>query len=151
MQYIDVVIDNKSAYTDTFFTYSAPDDVEVGARLTVPFAGRHKAVDAYCVSTGVTPSFDVSKVREISSVDTARSLSAEMVETAMWMRRRYGTKYIDGLKMFAAGGKKEPERRSRGGDDIIAPDYELTSAQMNAAERICRAVEERSGKVWNDN
>lgn len=148
MQYIDVVIDNKSAYTDTFFTYSAPDDVEVGARLTVPFAGRRKGVDAYCVSTAVTPSFDVSKVREISSVDTARSLSPEMVETAMWMRRRYGTKYIDGLKMFAVDGKKEPERNSRGGDDIIAPDYELTSAQQNAAERICKAVEDRSGKAF---
>ena len=27
MQYIDVVIENKSQYTDNFYTYSAPDEV----------------------------------------------------------------------------------------------------------------------------
>ena len=62
MQYIDVVIDNKSNNTDTFYTYSAPDEVEVGARLTVPFAGRKKPVDAYCVRTGVTPDFDPARI-----------------------------------------------------------------------------------------
>ena len=59
MQYIDVVIDNKSVYTDTFYTYSAPDEVSIGARLTVPFGVRKKLVDAYCVRTGVQPDFDV--------------------------------------------------------------------------------------------
>jgi len=29
MQYIDVVIDNKSVNTDSFYTYKAPDDVAV--------------------------------------------------------------------------------------------------------------------------
>ena len=43
MQYIDVVIDNKSVNTDSFYTYKAPDEVFVGAKLTVPFARRKKA------------------------------------------------------------------------------------------------------------
>ena len=46
MQYIDAVIDNKSVNTDNFYTYKAPDEVEVGAKLTVPFARRSKSVDA---------------------------------------------------------------------------------------------------------
>ena len=141
MQYIDVVIDNKSAYTDTFYTYSAPDDVRAGARLKVPFAGRRKAVDAYCVRTGVVPTFDTSRIKEIESVDEDRSLSEEMVSTAMWMRTRYGCKYIDGLKMFAAQGVREPKQRDHAADVPHDPGYTLTEGQRNASERICGAIE----------
>ena len=107
MQYIDAVIDNKSVNTDNFYTYKAPDEVEVGAKLTVPFARRSKSVDAYCVSTDVDSKLDDSKIREIDTFDPGRSLNSEMVGTAMWMRKRYGIKYIDGLKMFAVDGKRE--------------------------------------------
>ena len=148
MQYIDVVIDNKSVYTDSFFTYSAPDDVKAGARLTVPFAGRKKPVEAYCIRTGVEPDFDVSKTKEIASVDEDRSLSEEMVDTAIWMRRRYGTKYIDGLKMFAAQGKREPGAADSTGDAPCDPGYELTAGQRRAAERICGAVEAGKGGAF---
>lgn len=109
MKYIDVVIDNKSNNTDTFYTYSAPDDVETGARLTVPFARRKKSVDAYCVRTDVEPRFDISKIKEIDSYIPERSLTPEMIDTAMWMRQRYGVKYIDAIKMFTVGGKKVPK------------------------------------------
>ena len=40
MQYIDVVIDNKSVNTDSFYTYKAPDEASVGAKLTVPCSRR---------------------------------------------------------------------------------------------------------------
>ena len=148
MQYIDVVIDNKSVYTDSFFTYSAPDKVRIGTRLTVPFAGRKKPVDAYCVRTGVEPAFDVSKVREIASADEDRSLNEEMVGTAMWMRRRYGTKYIDGLKMFAAQGTREPKRKASAVAPPSDPGYELTEGQKNAADKICPAVKAGKGGAF---
>ncbi|MBR2706382.1 MAG: primosomal protein N' [Mogibacterium sp.] len=148
MQYIDVVIDNKSVYTDTFYTYSAPDGIMTGARLTVPFGVRRKLVDAYCVRTGVQPEFDVSKIREIASVDEERSLNGEMVDTAVWMRRRYGTKYIDGLKMFAVQGKRESAAKEKEKDGPHDPHYELTGGQKAAADRICAAVEERRGGTF---
>ena len=93
MQYIDVVIDNKSVNTDSFYTYKAPGEVNVGAKLTVPFSRRSKSVDAYCVDTGVSCALDDSKVKEIDTYDPERSLNSEMVQTAIWMRRRYGVKY----------------------------------------------------------
>ncbi len=37
MIYINVVIDNKSRYTDNLFTYSASDDVGTGDLVLVPF------------------------------------------------------------------------------------------------------------------
>ena len=64
MQYIDVVIDNKSVNTDSFYTYKAPDEVTVGAKLTVPFSRRSKSVDAYCVDTDVECALDDSRLRK---------------------------------------------------------------------------------------
>ncbi len=139
MHYIDVVIDNKSNNTDSFFTYAAPDEVGVGARITVPFARRKKPVDAYCVRINPAPSYDASKIKEIASYIPERSLTPEMIGTAVWMRRRYGVKYIDAIKMFTVGGKKEPAPKAHKitGQD---PGYELSEEQQKAAEKICASV-----------
>ena len=147
MQYIDAVIDNKSVNTDGFYTYKAPDVVTVGSKLTVPFARRSKGADAYCVRTAVTTDLDDSKIKEIDSFDPERSLSAEMVGTAMWMRKRYGIKYIDGLKMFAVDGKREKALKS----DVTGPSdpgYELTPEQSKAAERICASIRKSESRTF---
>ena len=147
MHYIDVVIDNKSQYTDNFYTYSAPDEVGVGARVEVPFAGRKKNVSAYCVKTGVIPSFDESKIKEISEYIPERSLNEEMVDTALWMRKRYGVKYIDALKMFETGGKRPAKEKSaytEGSD----PGLKLSKAQSKAAGIICKSVKTQDFKTF---
>ena len=101
-------------------------------------------MDAYCVETGVTPGFELSKVKEISDVDEERSINAEMIETAMWMRKRYGVKYIDAIKMFGIEGKRE-KKTAASDDKAPSPAaYELTDEQKQAAKRICDAIE--SGK-----
>ena len=148
MQYIDVVIDNKSVNTDSFYTYKAPDEVTVGAKLTVPFARRKKSVDAYCVDTAVPCALEDLKVKEIDSYDPERSLNSEMVQTAMWMRRRYGVKYIDGLKMFAVDGKREKALKSGSGIEASEPGYELTDEQQAAAGKICASIEKRETKAY---
>ena len=142
MKYIDVVIDNKSNNTDTFFTYAAPDEVGAGARLTVPFAKRKKPVDAYCIRENPAPSFDVSRIKEIAAYDPDRSLSAEMIDTALWMRKRYGVRYIDAVRMFTVGGKKIPEHKPAG-KMPQDPGYRLSPEQQHAAESICEYVRRR--------
>ena len=169
MKYIDAVIDNKSNNTDTFYTYAAPDEVGVGARLTVPFARRRKAVDAYCIRENKAPAYDPAKIREIESYDPERSLTSEMIDTAVWMRRRYGVKYIDAVKMFTVGGKRIPKKvlEASGGEaagsvmdsgvsatgsgdsernaavTVNDPGYTLSEGQKNAAERILGYVRSR--------
>lgn len=147
MQYIEVAVDNKSVNTDMLYTYRAPDEVTVGARLMVPFAKRKKSIDAYCVRTGVSTSLDESKIRDIESFDPERSLNEEMTETAVWMRKRYGVKYIDGLRMFAADGKREPAAKDLHTEPDPA-DYELTKEQSMAANRICSSIENRQAKTF---
>jgi primosomal protein N' (replication factor Y) len=147
MQYIDVVIDNKSVYTDNFYTYSAPDEVGPGDRVEVPFAGRKKSVSGYCVRTNVTPDFDVSRIKEIAEYLPERSLNEEMLETALWMRKRYGVKYIDALKMFATPGVKEPKPKEykEAKED---PGFELSEGQQAAAEKICASVKSGDFKAY---
>ena len=148
MQYIDAVIDNKSVNTDNFYTYRAPDEVRVGEKLTVPFARRKKSADAYCVRTGVETSLDDLRIKEIDSFDPSRSLNDEMVDTAMWMKKRYGVKYIDGLKMFAVEGKREKALRAADAAAEPDPGYDLTEGQKKAASRICASIGKGETKTY---
>ena len=100
------------------------------------FATRKKPVDAYCIRENPAPAFDVSRIKEIASYDPERSLSEEMIDTAVWMRKRYGVKYIDAVKMFTVGGKKIPEYKPSG-KAPEDPGYTLSEEQQRAAEKIC--------------
>ena len=140
MKYINVVIDNKADQTDSYFTYQAPDEVQVGAKLTVSFGTRKKMLDAYCVEADVEPTYDASKIKSIESYDQDRSLTPEIIETAKWMRNRYGVKYIDAIKMFTVNGKREPKDKKVKSEQGNNPGYELTVEQSNAADKINKSI-----------
>ena len=43
MKYINVIVENKSRYTDNFFTYRTDrDDIFVGAKVIVPFGAKNR-------------------------------------------------------------------------------------------------------------
>lgn len=69
MKYVDVVIDNKSEYMDSFFTYSAPDDINVGDKVTIPLARKSKDVDGYVVSIDTVPSIELDKIKGITGIE----------------------------------------------------------------------------------
>lgn len=139
-RYVNVAIDNKSEQTDAFFTYEASWEVGVGAKVTVPFAKRKKPVDAYVTEVDVVPSFDVSKIKPITEYNKERSLTKEMIDLAVWMRRRYGVKYIDAIKMFTVNGKRLKEGKPIS-DEPNPPGYNLTSEQKTAAEQIIKPID----------
>lgn len=143
MKYIDVVIDNKSEQTDSFYTYSAPDEVGKGAKVMVQFGQRRKLVDAYCVGSDVTPKYDISRIKSIESYDADRSLSPEMIDTALWMRRRYGIKYIDAIKMFTVPGKRELKKTDELSETCEDPCFELSEEQQKAVDEIDRSIAEK--------
>ena len=147
MQYINVVIDNKSELTDTYFTYRAPDSVAVGDKVSALFSNRKKPVDAYVFETGVETDLPENKIREIESVDKRRSLSEEMIDTAIWMRRRYGIKYIDGVKMFTVGGKREKEKLVKA-PALREEPWELTEEQESAVKQINESLDRRKENVF---
>lgn len=141
MKYINVVIENKSDQTDLFYTYRAPDDVTVGSKLTVSFANRKKLLNAYCVEDNVIPDYDLSKIKDITDWDSERSLNYEMIETALWMKKRYGVKYFDSINMFAVDGKRKPTDEKLYNDKVEMPNYTLTDEQKNAIDLINNSIE----------
>lgn len=140
MKYINVVIDNKAEQTDSFFTYTAPDEVQLGSKLTVSFGTRRKTMDAYCVETDVVPKCDVSRIKEVLSYNQERSLTPEIIDTAKWMRQRYGVKYIDAIKMFTVNGKRELKNKKEKSDECHAPAFSLTAEQQAAASQLTAAI-----------
>ena len=149
MKYVDVVIDNKSNSTDSFYTYKCEDDaVQVGSKVYVPFAksrnlreGYVAAVreDASDIDSGV-----LKKLRAVDHIDSEVSLTGEMVRTALWMRGRYLCRYIDAIRCFTPAGSAAVRREkqdSLAGDKGYAEQVDaLTSEQEEAVRQISEAI-----------
>ena len=148
MRYVNLALDLKSEYTDTLYTYSASDDVEIGDRVSVNFARLKKAVEGYVVQTDVTPTLEASKIKAIIEIDKRRSLNEEMVDTAMKLVRRNGFKYIDAIKLFTVGGKRENADKSFKIKTGTYPEYDLTPEQIDACEKILPHIESRESKAF---
>lgn len=148
MKYVNVVIDHNSRHTDTYYTYAAPDYTQVGDLAEVTFNRGNKAKTAYVFETGVTPDCDPGIIKEISAIKEDFSLSQEMIDTCIWMKQRYGIKYLDAVRCFVPNGKpakegkeKEPYKNEEGEEQRIEA---LTSEQQHAVDIIGEAVDRDS-------
>lgn len=150
MRYINVIIDNKSRHTDTLYTYGVndADRVTVGSKVKVSFGQGKTPKTAFVMEDNVTPSIDTSKIKKIDSVDSDMSLNLEMVDTALWMKKRYGIKYIDGLKCFIPSGKapKAGKEKEPYTDLNLTPEppKNLTREQELAVNTLCSSIEQNS-------
>ncbi|MDD6043917.1 MAG: primosomal protein N' [Eubacteriaceae bacterium] len=145
MKYVNVVIDNKSRHTDTFYTYKTDLDIGVGSVVNVPFNRGNKLKTAYVFQTDVEPQCRPSSIKSIESVNEDISLTEEIIETCKWMKHRYGITYLDGVKCFVPNGKpartgkeKEPYKDEQGEKQDIAA---LTHEQTYAVQTIGNAIE----------
>jgi primosomal protein N' len=148
MKYVDVVIDNKSEYMDSFFTYLAPDDINIGDKVSIPLARKPKGAEGYVVSIDTTPGIETDKVKEIISIDKDRSLTPEIIDTAIWMRSRYGVKYIDAIRMFDVTGKRIPHHIKEYHETKLEDEPTLSEEQKYAALDICNSIDNELGKSF---
>lgn len=146
MNYINVVIDRNSRHTDTYYTYAAEEALPVGTMVKVPFNRGNAVKTAWVFETDVEPSCDPAIIKEVDSVEETISLTREMIETCIWMKRRYGIKYADALRCFVPNGKparegkeKEPYRDAEGEIQEIES---LTGEQLAAVTTIGEAIED---------
>ncbi len=146
MKYINVIIDHNSRHTDTYYTYAAPEDVTVGDVVEVPFNRGNKLKTAYVFAETAAVSLHCapSRIKEISAKNPDVSLNREMIETCIWMKQRYGIKYLDAIRCFVPSGKpakagkeKEPYKDAEGERQDI---QQLTEEQAAAVSMICSAV-----------
>lgn len=107
MKYVDVIIDNKSKHTDSFFTYACPfDDVRCGQKVYVPFGMGNRIKEAYVFQVNEEPPADseVKNFKSVESLDAEICLNREMLDTALFMTRRYLCKTIEAVNCFTPAG-----------------------------------------------
>ena len=148
MKYVDVVIDNKSEYMDSFFTYMAPDYINVGDKVTIPLARKQKGAEGYVVSIDTVPGIEADKVKEIIGIDKDRSLTPEIIDTAIWMKSRYGVKYIDAIRMFDVTGKRVPKQIKAYDETKLEDEPTLSEEQKYAVLDICNSIDNQLGKSF---
>lgn len=149
--YLNVIVENKSNYIDSFFTYGDGGlTAGIGSKVTVPFGTGTK--EGYVFGISETCDIDESKVKDIIGVDQEESLTPEMISTAVWMKQRYAIRYYDAIRLF----KPPLPRRKRGvpkdpyadiDTDYPKPD-KLTDEQEAAAVRIREALEAGEQKIF---
>jgi len=145
-KYINVVIEHNSRHTDTYYTYACNEEIAVGDVVEVPFNRGNKVKTAYVFETDVTPDCEPERIKEIAGKNPHISLTKEIIETCIFMKRRYGIKYLDAVRCFVPNGKiakagkeKEPYKDSKGEEQNISA---LTFEQEKAVETMAAAVEE---------
>lgn len=153
MKYVNVVIDNNNDNTDRFYTYlSQWDDIGVGQKVLVPFARGNKIKDAYVVEVLEEPESPIKNLKEILEINREISLSQEAMETAIWMRKRFFCRYIEGIKCFLPVGKPLKSGKSRNPlKDLVAEVHQqktLTEEQSEVLSSIEEALENKCHKTF---
>lgn len=139
MKYVNVVIDNSSNQTDSFYTYGMEDDtVKAGDKVRVSFARGNKLRDAYVFEVWDELREEIKGLKYVAEKDPDISLGEEAVGTCKWMRGRYLCRYIDAVKCFTPAGtpSKRGKKRNPFSDaafDVTEP-REPTPEQQKALE-----------------
>ncbi len=141
--YAGVIIDNKTDHTDTVYTYGTELDVKVGSKVKVPFGRGSKPKDGFVVSLQEELSEEIKGLKYISEVDPEVSLTEEMIDTALFMKRRYLCRAIDGISCFLPAGsasKRGKERKPELPEAIDEAAPKLTEDQEAALAQIADAI-----------
>lgn len=151
MKFVNVVVENKTRHTDALYTYKAQDDIQIGDVVKVPFARSRTLLRGYVFSEVENPAYDVSKIKEISEKDDAISLTKEIVSTCIWMRQRYGIKYIDAIRCFVPPGKPPKEGKEKRPVKDVSIDEQIIDALTEEQEAALSVIEKSIERGEQDN
>lgn len=101
--YANIIVDISHESVDRTFQYRIPADlqeqVHVGSAVMIPFGKGNKAIRGYVVELTQEPEWDVTKIKEITSVLHAEVGPEEnAIRLAAWMKETYGSTMITALK-----------------------------------------------------
>lgn len=143
MKYVDLVIDNKSSKTDTFYTYGCADEgIKPGQKVWVPFARGNRLREAYVFEVKDQPDRELAGLKYVERIDPLIRLTPEMLDTCKWMKRRLACRFIDAVKLFAPAGEPSKRGRKRTPYKDHAGEAQPVEALTGDQERALRALEE---------
>lgn len=150
--YYNVVVENRSRMTDRFYTYSYGEDLKIGTVVEVSFGKGTNDKLGVVVGASEDKYVGLEEIKEISSIHQEFALSKEAVDTALWMKSRYGIRYIDGLKLFFPQGSKAKKKSVKDFLDNISPVgmgiRSLTKDQEHAWDQMKESMEAGNGDTF---
>lgn len=103
MKFANIIIDISHEKVDRPFGYIIPPelekDVSLGSAVMIPFGKGNRLIKGYVIEITETPSFDVARMKEISSVvKEAVEVESMLIHLAWWMKENYGSTMNQALK-----------------------------------------------------
>ena len=149
MKYADIVIDNKSQMTDSFYTYICEDsEAVIGQKVYVPFARSKNLREGYIFDVRDEDEREL-KFRAVDHIDENICLNEEMIETCKWMKKRYLVKYIDGVNCFTPAGGPSKRALNQKQPVLAQPvSKELTAEQRAALLQLSPAIAKKEHGIF---
>lgn len=102
-KYADIIVDISHEKVDRPFQYKIPDrlfgQIAPGVRVHVPFGKGNKDMIGYVVDISGENNYPVDKIKEITCLDEkGTTVESDLIQTAYWMKRHYGSTMITALK-----------------------------------------------------
>lgn len=97
----EVIVDVLNSNVDKIFDYKMPEgeDIAVGHRVLVPFAGR--TTNGYVINTKEKSDFDADKLKcIIKKLDSQPLLSPKMVQLCFFMKEKFYLRLADCIRLF---------------------------------------------------
>ncbi|QZY57126.1 primosomal protein N' [Crassaminicella profunda] len=109
IEFIKVIINNKSNQTDREYTYGVPRHLEgkiyIGSRVIIPFGKGNKLIEGYVVDIVKKIDFDYAKIKYVKDIiDEDRILSKELIDLCRWMKEKYMCRFIDAIQCVMPTG-----------------------------------------------
>jgi primosomal protein N' (replication factor Y) len=153
MNYVKVVIDNKSNSTDSLYTYENEfEEVSIGSKVKVPFGIGNKIRDAYVFELSETLDEQIPRLKRLVAVVREITLDQNAVALCRWMKNRYFCRYIDAINCFTPVGAlskrgkvRNPYLNANGETQTVK---RLTSEQENAMSIILPFVKTGMNRVF---
>ncbi len=116
--YADIIIDISLEKLDRTFQYLVPKEMEEeiapGMQVEVPFGKGGRKITGYVLELTSEPSFDVDRIKEISSIQRdGIAIETELIALAGWMRKNYGGTMNQALKTVIPIKRRENERQKQ--------------------------------------
>ena len=97
--FAQVIVDIAHSQVDKVFEYTCPDDIEVGARVKVPFGARK--IDGFVIGVSRTSVYPAEKLKPIAEIfDEPPALIPECLSLMESISRRYRVPKAVALRLF---------------------------------------------------
>ncbi|WP_168198260.1 primosomal protein N' [Crassaminicella thermophila] len=116
IEFVKVIVNNKSKKTDMEYTYRVPkvleDKINLGSRVIIPFGKGNKLIEGFVVDIVNLVDIDNDKIKYINEIVDDTILSKELIGLCRWMKEKYMCRFIDAIQCITPTGASLKSKRT---------------------------------------